>query len=294
MKLLVTGGGGQLGRAMARLKGTSVEIVARTRAELDIAEEASIARALDAERPDALVNAAAFTNVDRAETDRAAAFRGNEAGPLLLARAAASAGIPLIHVSTDFVFDGATSRPYQPEDPVAPLNVYGESKLAGEHAVLDADPAALVVRTSWLYWLGGRNFMTTIVRLLREKGQVSVVDDQHGTPTSAVSLAEVLLLAARKKAAGEELSGIRHYADAGVTSRYDFALAIRDQAVAAGLVAASASVEPVATSPDAPVRRPAFSALDSRRMAAELGVSPLSWRAALARDFREDRGLLPF
>ena len=294
MKLLVTGAGGQLGRAIKRLRKDGVDAVGTTRAELDITDVSTLARILDDLRPDVIVNAAAFTSVDRAEADRDGAFHANETGARLLARAVASAGISLIHISTDFVFDGIATRPYRPGDPTGPLNVYGASKLAGELAVLEADARALVVRTSWLYWLGGRNFATAIVAQLREPGRASVVTDERGSPTSAAILAELLVLAAQRKAAGDDISGIRHFADEGVTSRYDFACAIRDEAVAAGLVDPSASVAPVAGRADAPVRRPAYSALDSGDICAELGFPATPWRDALTRAFREDRGLLPF
>jgi dTDP-4-dehydrorhamnose reductase len=292
MKLLVTGAGGQLGRAMERLRTPGVEVLRRTHAELDITDAASIARNILEARPDVIVNAAGFTNVRLAESEREAAFRANKTGARLLAGATLSAGIPLIHISTDFVFDGAAVRPYRPGDATGPLNAYGESKLAGERAVLDENPDGLVVRTSWLYWLGGRNFVTSIVAHLRATARADVVADERGSPTSAASLAALLALAGQRKAAGKEISGIRHFADEGVTSRYDFACAIRDEAVAAGLVAPSASVVPVARRADAAVRRPAYSALDSSDIRAELGFPATPWRAALGRAFREDRGLL--
>ncbi len=293
MKLLVTGAGGQLGLALGAIQRPALDIVGRSRGDLDITDPSATAKAIDDTRPDIVVNAAAYTNVDGAEADRDGAFRGNAEGPRWLALATAAAGIPLIHISTDFVFDGAASRPYRPDDPTAPLNVYGASKLAGERAVLDADPSALVIRTSWLYRLGSRNFVTAILRLLRETGRVSVVADQRGSPTSATSLAEATIAAALRQAGGGGLSGIRHFADGGETSRYDFALAIRDEGIAAGLVGVSTSVEPV-TGGEAAVRRPAYSALDAGAICSELGFQQMSWREALARSFREDRGLLPF
>jgi dTDP-4-dehydrorhamnose reductase len=292
MKLLITGAGGQLGRAMARVRVEGVDILGRTRAELDIADASSLARTLDQMRPDALINAAGFTDVRAAERARDLAFHINEAGARLVASATAAARIPLIHLSTDFVFDGAESRPYRPGDPTGPVNVYGESKLAGERAVLAADPGALVLRTSWLYWLGGRNFVTAIVGRLRGMEKADVVTDQRGSPTSAASLAALLILAAQRKVTGAPISGIRHFADEGVTSRYDFACAIREEAVAVGLVDPAASVVPTTGGTDEGVRRPAFSALDSGDVCRETGFPATPWRAALARAFREDRGLM--
>jgi dTDP-4-dehydrorhamnose reductase len=294
MRLLVTGAGGQLGRAIERLRISGVEILSRTHAEIDITDAAGVARNIDEARPDAIVNAAGYTNVRLAETEHEAAFRVNGTGAGLLAGAALSAGIPLVHISTDFVFDGAASRPYRPGDATVPINVYGASKLAGERAVLDRNPDGLVVRTSWLYSLGGRNFVTAIVAQLRQPGRAAVVTDEHGSPTSAAGLAALLVQAAQRKAAGENISGIRHFADEGVTSRYDFACAIRDEAAAAGFVDPSASVVLVAQSADVAVRRPAYSALDSSDIRTELGFPATPWREALRRAFREDRGLVPF
>jgi dTDP-4-dehydrorhamnose reductase len=285
MKLLVTGGGGQLARAMAGLRKDDVEIIPRTRAELDIADAASIAQSLARVRPDAIVNAAAYTNVERAEADREAAFRANSVGPRLLAEATSAAGVPLIHISTDFVFDGNAARPYRPGDPTAPLNVYGESKLAGEMAVLDADPCALVIRTSWLYWMGGRNFVTAVLGRLREKGRVEVVTDQRGSPTSALSLAELLVGAAQQKIGGD-IAGIRHFADDGAVSRYGFACAIREEAIAAGFVGPSSSVDPVPGPTNAPVRRPAYSALDPSAISSEVPITSVQWRDALRHAMR--------
>jgi dTDP-4-dehydrorhamnose reductase len=285
MRVLVTGAGGQLGLALRDLRQTDLQVEGRTRATFDITDASAVTSVLDEIRPDVIVNAAAYTQVDRAETDREAAFRVNEAGSRLLARAAVSTGIPLIHISTDFVFDGQASRPYRPDDATGPLNVYGQSKLAGENAVLDADPAALIIRTSWLYRLGSRNFVTTIIRLLRERGSVSVVADQFGSPTSATGLAEAIVSAARRKTTGNAPAGIRHFADDGMASRYEFAMAIRDEAVAHGLVEPTTSIAATSTAADAPVRRPPCSALDSDTLSTELCLQKTSWRTALAHAF---------
>jgi dTDP-4-dehydrorhamnose reductase len=285
MKILVTGAGGQLGLALRAIREPDLAVEGRTREAFDITDAAAVTNVLEDIRPDVIVNAAAYTNVDRAETDREAAFRINAAGPRLLARAAVSTGVPFIHISTDFVFDGTASRPYRPDDATGPLNVYGESKLAGESAVLDAEPAALIVRTSWLYRLGSRNFVTTIIRLLRERGSVSVVADQFGSPTSATSLAEAIVSAARRKTTGNALAGIRHFADEGIASRYEFALAIRDEAVAHRIVEPSTSIEATSTAADAPVRRPSCSALDSDKLSTELCLQKTPWRTALAHAF---------
>src|SRR3990167_2710756 len=252
MRLLVTGAGGQLGCALQSLERRDMRIIPLDHGGLDITDDDAIVGALRDHRPDVLVNAAAYTAVDRAEADVETAFKVNRDGPRKLAAASRAAGIAFIHVSTDFVFDGAASRPYRPEDKPNPLNAYGASKLAGESAVRDAAPDAVVIRTARLYALHGRNFVSTMLRLLQEKGRVAVVADQYGSPTSATNLAEAVVLAAEGKmlgTAGSPMSivGIRHFADAGIVSWYELAAAVRDEGVAAGMLPCSAAVDPILT-----------------------------------------------
>jgi len=279
MKVLVTGAGGQLGRALLAGAPSGAEVAGRAHGELDVADPAAVRRALDALAPDVLVNAAAYTAVDRAESEPMAAARVNAHGPAVLAAACQERGARLVHVSTDFVFDGAASTPYGCDAPTHPLGVYGRTKRDGESAALASlGERCLVVRTAWLYAATGRNFVTTMVRLMRERGAVSVVADQVGTPTAAASLAAVLWRAI----AMPSLSGVQHYTDAGVASWYDFAVAIAEEGYAAGLFTLPVTVSPLATAEyPTPALRPAYSVLDSRRLRAALGLVAVHWRAAL-------------
>ena len=189
MKALVTGASGQLGRALATSAPDGVALVALGRRDLDIGDGGAVRAVIERERPDVVLNAAAYTAVDKAESECEAAFRINAEGPGHLAAAAAAVGAAFVHVTTDFVFDGTKGTPYAPDDATAPLGAYGESKRDGEVAVLAAHGGALVVRTAWVYAAEGTNFARTMLRLMRERGQVGVVADQIGTPTHAASLA---------------------------------------------------------------------------------------------------------
>jgi len=219
--------------------------------------------------------------VDRAETEVDAARRVNGLGPRHLAQAAAACGARLVHISTDFVFDGRASVPYPPDAPTAPLGVYGRSKLEGEQAVLELLPAAsVVVRTAWVYAAHGANFMRTMLRVMAEKGQVRVVADQIGTPTAADSLAGVLWALAQRP----EVRGLQHFTDAGVASWYDFAVAIAEEATLRGLLAPGVRVSAIATADyPTPARRPAYSVLDKRALLSALALEPDHWRVSLRR-----------
>jgi len=276
--VLVLGGGGQVGRAVAKAAPAQHEVVVTTRAEADILDGPAIARALERHRADWIVNAAAYTAVDLAEEERAQAFAVNEAAVGALARAAGRAGSRLLHLSTDFVFDGRAHRAYLPTDPTNPLSAYGASKLGGERHVLEAQGKGIVLRTAWVYAAQGRNFVLTMLRLMRERAEVRVVDDQIGTPTWAQSLADAIwrLMCAAPPA------GIYHFTDAGVASWYDFAVAIQEEALARGLLARSAAVVPIATS-EYPTRalRPAFSVLDTRSTRRLGEIPAVHWRQSL-------------
>jgi dTDP-4-dehydrorhamnose reductase len=277
LKALVTGGEGQLALAWAAAAPAGWTVTALSRSALDIADEAAVHAVMATEAPDLILNAAAFTAVDRAESEPDQAWRVNRDGAANVARAAAARGARLVHISTDFVFDGAASRPYRPDDRTAPLGVYGASKLAGEAAVLAAAPGALIVRTAWLYSPGGTNFLTTMLRLMAGGGEVRVVADQIGTPTSTASLATSLWGLIEAQA-----SGVLHVTDAGVASWYDFAQAIAEEALAAGLLDAAPRVTPIATAQyPTPARRPAFSVLDKTLAWNLLGRPAPHWRASL-------------
>jgi dTDP-4-dehydrorhamnose reductase len=280
MRVLISGAGGQVGRELVRRAPGSASVLALDRAALDITDAAAIARVIDEFKPTHILNAAAYTAVDKAESEAEAAWAVNALAPRALARAAARVGqCRMIHLSSDYVFDGRSSQPYLISDAPNPLNVYGASKLEGEHAVLEVLPGqAAVVRTAWVYGVQGRNFLHSMLQQMRERAAVRVVDDQIGTPTAAAPLADLLwVLAAR---AG--LTGLFHWTDAGVASRYDFAVAIAEDARVRGLLNSPIEITPIATEDyPAPARRPRFSVLDKRSTIAALGFSPEHWRTPL-------------
>jgi dTDP-4-dehydrorhamnose reductase len=279
VKVLVTGVGGQVGRALVRHAPAGVDLVVTDRASLDLADPRAIAAAVGRHRPDVVVNAAAYTAVDRAEADPDTARVVNAEAPAAFAAACAAMRATLVQVSTDFVFDGRQGSPYAPEDAPNPLGVYARTKLAGERAVSSAEGLRwFIVRTAWVYAADGRNFVGTILRLLRERGVASVVADQIGTPTSAESIARALWAVAADAGA----PAILHHTDAGVASWYDFAVAIGEEATAAGLLAPGWSVVPIETRDyPTPARRPACSVLDKTATWSRLRIRPEHWRVEL-------------
>lgn len=283
MKALILGAGGQLGRALAAAAPEVAEIIALTRTECDLADGAAIRSAVLAASPQIVFNAAAYTAVDKAESEPALAEAINGKAAGLIAEAARAAGARTVHVSTDFVFDGNGLRPYRPDDPVSPISVYGRSKLKGEASVTAADPDALIVRTAWVYAAQGTNFVNTMLRLMRERDRLAIVADQIGTPTHAASLARALWALAQAGA-----TGIHHYTDAGVASWYDFAVAIEEEARSLGLLARKVRVEPIATADyPTPARRPAYSVLDKSATWAAIGGPAPHWRVNLRAMLRE-------
>jgi dTDP-4-dehydrorhamnose reductase len=277
MKALVTGAGGQLATELLTCAPPGWSVTAISEIDLDIRDADAVRAAVTKIGPDLLLNAAAYTAVDRAESESDLAYAVNRDGAANLARAAVAVGARIAHVSTDFVFDGEACRAYRPDDRPAPLGVYGASKWAGEQAVLEIAPDALILRTAWVYSPHGGNFMKTMLRLMSTRGAVSVVADQIGTPTSAMTLARALWGLALAGA-----TGVHHYTDAGVASWYDFAQAIGEEAQMRGLIAAVPLVTPIATADyPTPARRPAFSVLDKSSAWALLGHPSAHWRIAL-------------
>lgn len=276
---LIVGAGGQLGQALVQHAPSSISVHALTRAELDIGNTAAVHAVVHSCKPNIIINAAAYTAVDKAEAEVEAARLGNVTGPANLAAAAKACGARMIHVSTDFVFDGRQSTPYQVDDAVVPLGVYGQTKRDGELAVLaELGADATVVRTAWVYAAQGKNFVNTMLRLMRERGAVRVVADQVGTPTCTHSLADVLWQCAQRN----DISGVLHWTDAGVASWYDFAVAIAEEAVASGLLPAFPEVTPIETHDyPTPAKRPAYSVLDKSATYAALGLKPIHWRTRL-------------
>jgi dTDP-4-dehydrorhamnose reductase len=286
MRALVLGGGGQVGRAVAKALPAGHGLVIKTRAELDIADASAVAEVLAQAQIDWIINAAAYTAVDRAEEQRAQAVAVNDTAVAVLAAAAAKAGCRLLHLSTDFVFDGKSNRGYLPEDPTNPLSVYGSSKLAGEQHVLHAAAAGIVVRTSWVYAAAGQNFVLTMLRLMRERDQVRVVCDQIGAPTWAEGLASAIWGLIDAAVPG----GVYHWTDLGVASWYDFAVAIQEEALARGLLSRAVPIVPIATAEyPTPARRPAFSVLNSGATRALLAVPAQHWRHQLRKMLDELR-----
>ena len=278
MKVLIAGAAGQVGRALVDSAPAPIEVVKCSHQNLDVADERAVLSCIRSHAPDVIVNAAAYTAVDRAESEPELARRVNSDGPRYLALAAREVGARLVQVSTDFVFDGVSSIPYPPEAPTNPLNVYGVTKRAGEQAVLEVLPGrSVVLRTSWLYAAQGSNFVRTMLRLMGANGAVRVVADQVGTPTAARSLAQAIWKITERPS----VTGIHHWSDAGVASWYDFAVAIADIAELRGLLAAAITVTPISTEeyPTA-ARRPRYSVLDTRSLAV-LGIAPVHWRRQL-------------
>lgn len=284
MKVIVIGAGGQVGWELQRTVPAGVELDALGRAALDL-RDPELVSGIAARAPEVIINAAAYTAVDAAESEPALARAVNAEGARFVARAAHAAGARLVHISTDFVFDGASSRPYRPEDQPNPLGEYGISKLLGERAVTEETRGgAVIVRTAWVYSAHGHNFVKTMLRLMTERDSLRVVADQIGTPSWARLFAGALWEIALRP----EIAGPLHWTDLGVASWYDFAVAIQEEALALGLLARPIAIEPIRTEDyPTPARRPAFSVLDKTASLASLRAERLHWREALRRLLRE-------
>jgi dTDP-4-dehydrorhamnose reductase len=282
MRILVTGKHGQVATSLRERAPEGVEVVTFGRPELDLADADSIRDAFDAEVADVVVNAAAFTAVDKAEAEEDVAARINCDGAARVADAARGLGAPIIQLSTDYVFDGALGRPYREDDPVKPIGAYGRSKLAGEEAVADANPRATILRTAWVYSPFGANFVKTMLRLGETRREVRVVADQIGSPTSALDIADAIFEIARQLMyeATPEKYGVFHMTGAGEASWAEFAEAIFTQAHALGRPAVRVIPIPAAEY-STPARRPANSRLDSARLERDYGIALPHWRDSL-------------
>jgi dTDP-4-dehydrorhamnose reductase len=282
LDILILGGSGQVGKELMRLPWPAgVRLHAPTRGELDVTDEAAIGAAVASRRWACIVNTAAFTAVDAAEEEVAEAWLANALSPALFASASGRTGIPLVHVSTDYVFDGRSKRPYRPDDPVNPLNVYGASKEGGEQAVRVSNPRHVILRTAWLVSPHRTNFVKTMLRLSAERDVLRVVDDQHGCPTSAADLAAALrtisLRHARDPAAPR---GTYHFVNAGGTTWCGLAQEIMNGARRRG--ARAVRVEPIATAEfKTPARRPGNSVLSTETLTRDYGIEPRPWQQAL-------------
>ena len=281
-EILVLGGAGQVGTELQAYPWPeSVRVHAPDRSALDLTDEAAVAGALAGRSYAAVINAAAYTAVDRAESDVAAAWRLNALAPAILAGETRRHGIPLVHVSTDYVFDGKAPGAYAPDAPVQPMSVYGASKAAGECAVRASNPRHAIVRTAWVVSPHRSNFVKTMLRLATERERLEVVDDQHGSPTSASDLAAALaVIALRLAEHADAPTGTVHYVNAGATTWCGFA-----RAIVAGASRRGGRVIPVdgiATAAyPTPARRPANSQLSTESLTAAYGIRPRQWEAAL-------------
>jgi dTDP-4-dehydrorhamnose reductase len=292
MKVILTGGTGQLGQALRRsapaaIGGRAMELITTTRSggegaiALDLADAAACRALVEQHQPDWVINAGAYTAVDKAESEPELAHAVNAAAPGALAEALASTGGRLLQVSTDFVFNGAQGSPYRPDQPVDPLGVYGASKAAGEAAAVAALPAdrLCLLRTSWVYGPVGKNFLLTMLRLMAERDQLGVVADQVGCPTATAGLAGACWAVLE-----QGVCGMHHWSDAGAASWYDFAVAIAELGHDAGLLTNPARIQPITTADyPTPAQRPSYSLLDCTATREALQLPPLHWRTALQR-----------
>jgi dTDP-4-dehydrorhamnose reductase len=279
MTILVFGSSGQLARSLRDTKQNKEPFFV-DRIICDLSDPSQVDAILEQKKPDLIINAAAYTAVDKAEEEPKLAHMINEASVLRMAVFAHTNNARLIHLSTDFVFDGTKGSPYLPADALSPLGVYGESKLAGELAALrEAPESAMVIRTGWVYSEHGSNFVKTMLRLMNEKDELDVVNDQRGSPTYAHGLAEMIW-----RIADQNLftAGIFHWADEGSITWCEFAKAIQEEALKAGYLSQAISINAITTEDyPAPAARPAFSVLDNTKLAKLVGIEPTPWRQNL-------------
>ncbi|MGR5254321.1 dTDP-4-dehydrorhamnose reductase [Vibrio astriarenae] len=288
MRIIVTGKGGQLAWELEQTKPDHIELISLGIDELDITNAAQVNEALVSHSPDVVINAAAYTAVDKAETDTETAYAVNQHGSENLAQACKAIEARLVHVSTDFVFDGTKTTPYQPDDQPNPINVYGDSKLQGDLKVAKIlGNQSTIIRTAWVYSANGNNFVKTMLRLMAEKEQLGIVYDQVGTPTWAKGLAKMIwqlveVQGTKGKGQGEQVE-ILHWTDAGVASWYDFAVAIQELAIEKGMLEKEIPVRPIpASAYPTPAKRPSFSVIDKTTAEQASGTETTHWRKQLS------------
>jgi dTDP-4-dehydrorhamnose reductase len=290
MRILLTGTSGQIGGALKPLLSVGHELIAPDRVEFDLSRTAMLSQALNRLAPELIVNPAAYTAVDRAEDEIELAMAVNGVAPGEIARWAASRGVPMVHFSTDYVFEGSGERPWREIDPCAPTNVYGRSKLAGEDAIRAAGGPHLILRTAWVFASQGANFMRTIVRLAREREELRVVTDQFGTPTSARSIAaavnQILLQGSNDlPACFGRSEGLVHLVNSGATNWHGFASAIVAGLRGRGVPLEVVHIVPVKTAQyPTKAKRPANSRLETVRLAQAYGIVPQTWEQALGAE----------
>jgi dTDP-4-dehydrorhamnose reductase len=277
IKIIVTGANGQLGSEFRSLSKTAsgIEFIFLTRNEFSLQHSERIAQILDDQQPQYLINCAAYTAVDKAETESDVSFTANAIAPGIIAAECRARGVRFIHISTDYVFNGQSSRPYRESDPTDPVNFYGSGKREGEQRVQTADPEAIIIRTAWVYSIYGNNFVKTMLRLMKERESINVVNDQVGTPTYAADLAAAIIdIIVKDKWQG----GIYHYSNEGAISWYDFAVAIRD------LSGLSCKVNPIPTTAyPTPAKRPHYSVLDKTKIRKTFQLPMIDWKTSLTK-----------
>ncbi|ORT51883.1 dTDP-4-dehydrorhamnose reductase [Vibrio sp. qd031] len=301
MKVLITGKGGQLAWELEQTLPSHIKATSLGVDELDITNADQVNQVLVAKSPDIVINAAAYTAVDKAETDKETAYAVNEKGSEYLAKACESIGAKMIHVSTDFVFDGTKTTPYQTDDTPNPINAYGDSKLQGDIKVSEIlGEHVTIIRTAWVYSVHGNNFVKTMLRLMAEKEQLGIVYDQVGTPTWAKGLAQMIWklieqqsvpvsvkgeapIAPRSEASPPSASQILHWTDAGIASWYDFAVAIQELGLEKGLLDTRISIRPIpASNYPTPAQRPSFSVIDKFSAEQSSNCETVHWRTQLS------------
>jgi dTDP-4-dehydrorhamnose reductase len=282
---MVAGGNGQVGKCLIdRLKRSDLAWEAHGRATLDIADERSVAEHLQRFKPSVLINAAAYTSVDKAEMEPDVAARANIKGPATLAKLCQEHGCSILHISTDYVFSGDASVPYTPDDPVGPSGVYGATKLEGEYRIQDACPNHVIIRTAWVFSEHGNNFMKTMLRLASERDKLQVVDDQQGTPTYAGHIADALLSIAHQVGAADDsdLFGLYHFGGNNPITWCGFARYILEVALERGFISKLPRVNGITTADfPTPARRPSYSVLDSTLLKSRFGIDPSNWQAGV-------------
>jgi dTDP-4-dehydrorhamnose reductase len=286
-KVLVTGAGGQLGKELQQLSlsfphpiAIGYEFIFFSKEKLSLTDFASVKNSFNVHGPQYCINCAAYTAVDKAESERDLAFMINGEAVGVLAAVCKEYGCQLIHISTDYVFNGKGFVPYKEDSPVDPQSVYGASKLEGERQALLSNPAAIIIRTSWVYSEFGKNFVRTMLKLLHEKEEINVVNDQVGSPTYAADLAEVIMkIITRPATDNSQLttgSGIYHYSNDGIISWYDFAVAIKE------FSGSKCKINPIQTAQyPTPAKRPAFSVLDKTKIRQTFGIGLKDWKQSL-------------
>ena len=281
MKVMLSGAKGQLGSELISTLPKGIKLFTYDVKTLDICNKEQVSTVIAELQPNVIINAAAYTAVDKAESEREKAYQVNVAGAKNLAELAKENNVRLIHISTDFVFDGLATSPYQEDSATNPVSYYGETKLLAEKAIIQVLPKQhIIIRTAWLYSTYGNNFVKTMLKLMQDKDELKVVSDQQGTPTYAKNLAQVIWQCCQHN----ELSGIYHWSDAGNINWYEFAIAIQEEAQQRNLLNKKIPIHPIPTEEyPTPATRPGYSVLDKSKISKALGIKPKPWRENLSQ-----------